>query len=100
MNDTFKKAAVVGWPIKHSKSHLIHGYWIKKFGIKGSYEAIGLPPENFATGINGLLSQGYRGCNITIPHKEAALEIADFVSERAKVIGAANTLILDRKSVE
>ena len=93
MSDTFKKAAVVGWPIKHSKSHLIHGYWIKKFGINGSYEAIGLPPENFATGINDLLSQGYRGCNITIPHKKAALEIADFVSERAKAIGAANTLI-------
>jgi shikimate dehydrogenase len=93
MGDTFKKAAVVGWPIKQSKSPLIHGYWIKKFGINGSYEAIGLPSENFAAGITNLLSQGYRGCNVTIPHKEAALEIADSVSDRAKAIGAANTLV-------
>ena len=93
MSDTFKKAAVVGWPIKQSKSPLIHGYWIKKFEINGSYEAIGLPPENFANGVNDLLSQGYRGCNVTIPHKETALEIADFVSDRAKAIGAANTLV-------
>jgi shikimate dehydrogenase len=90
-----KKAAVVGWPIKHSKSPLIHGYWIKQFGINGSYTAIGLPPEKFASGIHDLMSKGYRGCNVTIPHKESALTIADFITDRAKAIGAANTLVFE-----
>ncbi len=93
MSGTFKKAAVVGWPIKQSKSPLIHGHWIKQLGINGSYEAIGLHPDNFDAGIRELLSKGYRGCNVTIPHKESALAIADFVTDRAKSIGAANTLV-------
>ncbi len=93
MSGTFKKAAVVGWPIKQSKSPLIHGHWIKQFGINGSYEAIGLQPDDFAAGINEISSKGYRGCNVTIPHKESALAIADFVTDRAEAIGAANTLV-------
>ena len=93
MNGTLKKAAVIGWPISHSKSPLIHGHWIKQFGINGSYEPIALSVEGFAPGIRGLVAQGYQGCNITIPHKEAALDMADSISDRAKAIGAANTLV-------
>ncbi len=93
MGDLIKKAAVIGWPIKQSKSPLIHRHWLSQFGIAGSYEPIGLPPEEFVQGIKGLMAQGYQGCNVTIPHKEAALEIADGVSNRAKAIGAANTLV-------
>jgi shikimate dehydrogenase len=93
MGDETKKAAVVGWPIGQSKSPLIHGYWIKQFGIDGSYEAIGLSPDEFVSGIRDLMDKGYRGCNVTIPHKEAALAMADHVSERARAIGAANTLV-------
>jgi shikimate dehydrogenase len=93
MNDTLKKAAVIGWPISHSKSPLIHGYWIKGFGMNACYELIALNPENFVSGIRDLVAQGYQGCNVTIPHKEAALDMADDISDRAKAIGAANTLV-------
>lgn len=93
MHNTVKKAAVIGWPIKQSKSPLIHGYWIDQHGIKGSYEPIALSPDDFVTGIRDLIAQGYQGCNVTIPHKEAALNMADSVSDRAKAIGAANTLV-------
>ena len=89
----FIKAAVIGWPINHSKSPLIHGYWLEKAGILGSYEAIGIAPESFVPGINNLVVQGYAGCNVTIPHKETALKMADSISDRAKAIGAANTLV-------
>lgn len=93
MGNKQKKAAVVGWPITQSKSPLIHGYWIEKLGIDGRYEPIGLSPDDFIKGLRGLVSQGYRGCNVTIPHKEAALKMADSISDRAKAIGAANTLV-------
>lgn len=93
MSDIVKKAAVIGWPIKHSKSPLIHGRWIKQFAINGSYEPIALSPEDFISGILGLVVKGYQGCNVTIPHKEAALAMAYSVSDRAKAIGAANTLV-------
>lgn len=91
--ETFKKAAVIGWPIKHSKSPLIHGYWLKQFAIDGSYQAIGLSPDDFVSGIRDLVARDYRGCNVTIPHKETALAMADYVSDTAKAIGAANTLV-------
>ena len=97
---TFKKTAVVGWPIKHSKSPLIHGYWIKQFAIDGSYEAIAIRPDDFVTGIKELISSGFRGCNVTIPHKEAALEMADYSSDRARAIGAANTLVFKDGKVQ
>ena len=93
MHDTIKKAAVIGWPIKQSKSPLIHGYWVDQHGINGSYEAIALSPDDFVSGIRELVAQGYRGCNVTIPHKESVLNLADSISERAKAIGAANTLV-------
>ncbi len=91
--DKIIKAAVIGWPINHSKSPLIHGYWLAKAGILGSYEAIGIAPESFNAGISNLVLQGYAGCNVTIPHKETALNKADSVSDRAQAIGAANTLV-------
>ncbi|MFK5996920.1 MAG: shikimate dehydrogenase [Rhodobacterales bacterium] len=93
MGNNFLKAAVVGWPINHSKSPLIHGYWINKFGLSGSYEAIAFRPEVFEQGIRDLVAQGYRGCNVTLPHKATALALADTVADRAQAIGAANTLV-------
>lgn len=93
MTDNMKKAAVLGWPITQSKSPLIHGYWLKSFGISGSYEALAVKPEDFSETVSGLAASGYRGCNVTIPHKEAALALADVVSDRATQIGAVNTLV-------
>lgn len=88
-----KKAAVVGWPIAHSKSPMIHGYWLKKLGIAGNYKRIGLKPDEFVKGIRDLVSSGYAGCNVTLPHKEAALDLSDTATERARAVGAANTLV-------
>ena len=71
------KAFVVGWPIAHSRSPLIHGFWLKRHGIAGTYERIAVPPEEFARFIAGLPASGFAGGNVTLPHKEAALPLLD-----------------------
>ncbi|PIB26566.1 shikimate dehydrogenase [Amylibacter kogurei] len=87
------KAGVIGWPISQSKSPIIHGYWLNKYGIKGSYEKIAFSVDEFDDGVKKLRDDGYAGVNVTAPHKEAALSLADHSSDRAKMIGAANTLV-------
>ena len=93
------KAGVVGWPIEQSKSPIIHNYWLDKYNINGSYKKISLSPENFRLGIKRLMNDGYAGLNITVPHKEIALEISSNFTERAKKIGAANTLIFKKGKI-
>jgi shikimate dehydrogenase len=90
------KAFVTGHPIKHSRSPRIHGYWLKQFGIDGSYEAVDIAPESFAGFISGLKSgeSGYGGGNVTIPHKERAFQSAEKPDELARELGAANTLYM------
>jgi shikimate dehydrogenase len=90
-----KKAFVCGHPIAHSRSPKIHGYWLREFGLAGSYQAIDVAPDSFPAFIGALAGQGFRGGNITIPHKEAALALADRRDEAAEQIGAANTLWLE-----
>lgn len=85
-------AGVVGHPITHSKSPKLHSYWLKKYNIQGHYVPIDLSPKKFEEGINSLILLGFKGVNVTIPHKEAALHIAHEVSDSARKIGAANTL--------
>jgi shikimate dehydrogenase len=87
------RACVIGWPISHSRSPFIHGYWLKKYGIDGAYEKKAVEPENLENFLNTLSAQGYAGCNVTIPHKEAAFKIAR-PDALAKELGAANTLYL------
>lgn len=87
------RAGVIGWPIKHSKSPRLHGHWLQKYGVNGTYEHVETPPETFDQQVRALIADGWRGANVTIPHKEAALAVADDASEIAKAIGAANTLI-------
>ncbi len=90
-----KNAFVCGHPINHSRSPMIHGYWLKTYGIQGVYRAVDVAPEDFKTFARGLGDQGYVGGNITIPHKEAAFALADSRETVAEVIGAANTLWLE-----
>jgi shikimate dehydrogenase len=85
-------AGVIGWPIAHSLSPRLHGHWLKRYGIAGYYIPIGLAPEDFEPGLRSLPRLGFRGVNVTIPHKEAALACAASATERATAIGAANTL--------
>lgn len=89
------KAGVIGYPISHSLSPLIHKYWLDKYKINGSYELLEIKPENFEKDIKKLVSQGYTGFNITVPFKEKAFEIVDKITDRAKNIGAVNTIIVN-----
>jgi len=85
-------AGVIGWPIKHSRSPLIHGHWLDVYNIKGSYEKIAVAPETLESFIKNLKANNLSGLNITVPHKEQVFQFADVVTEDAKAIGAANTL--------
>jgi shikimate dehydrogenase len=87
-----KKACVIGWPIAHSRSPLIHGYWLRTLGIEGSYEKVPVRPEGLASFLRNLESNGYAGCNVTIPHKEAAYAVMDSVDDCARKLGAVNTV--------
>jgi shikimate dehydrogenase len=86
-------AGVIGSPIAHSKSPQLHGHWLKTYGIAGHYIPMEVARENLVDVIRMLPKMGFVGVNITIPHKEAVLSIADLVTDRAILIGAANTLI-------
>ena len=88
-------AFVVGHPIKHSRSPLIHRHWLRRYGIEGSYERVDVPPEAIAAFLNSLAERGFRGGNVTIPHKEAAYRIAGELTHRARRLEAVNTVWLD-----
>ncbi len=86
-------AGVIGNPIAHSKSPRLHRHWLAKYGIAGDYVPLHVDKDDLAEVLRALPKMGFVGANVTIPHKVAALEIADKVSDRATLIGAANTLI-------
>lgn len=86
-------AAVIGSPIAHSRSPVLHGYWLKRYGIKGFYIPMDVAQADLATVLRTMPKMGFVGANVTIPHKESILQIADVISDRAALIGAANTLI-------
>jgi shikimate dehydrogenase len=86
-----RAACLIGWPAAHSRSPLIHHYWLRKLGIAGGYNIEAVPPEGFAEFVLHLSTHGFVGANVTIPHKERAL-ILSKPDERASAVGAANTL--------
>ncbi|WP_456388495.1 shikimate dehydrogenase [Profundibacter sp.] len=92
-------AGVIGSPIAHSKSPMLHRHWLKTNDIEGYYIPMDVSRDNLADVIRGLPKVGFVGVNITIPHKEAVLEIADQVTDRAALIGAANTLIFRKDGI-
>lgn len=92
---SFILSGVMGWPIAHSLSPRLHGFWLKKYGIEGAYLPLAVKPENLSAAISGLSALGFSGCNITVPHKEAVIPFVDELSARAKRIGAVNTLWFD-----
>jgi len=89
-----KKAAVLGWPIGHSKSPALHGFWLREHAIDGTYTALAVPPEDLANTLKSLHKNGFSGVNLTVPHKEAALKIVDQISPVAKAVGAINTIFV------
>ena len=86
-------AAVIGTPIAHSKSPQLHLHWLKTYGIKGFYIPMDVATDDLESVLRMLPKMGFVGANVTVPHKERAMEIADLVTDRAILIGAANTLI-------
>ncbi len=93
MTAAFRAACVIGWPVEHSRSPLIHNYWLKHYGIAGEYRRELVPAEGFAAFARSLAARGYVGANVTVPHKEAALALSE-PDEKARAVGAANTLWL------
>ena len=89
---TILRAGVVGHPVKHSRSPIIHGYWLEQFGINGRYDRYDVKPEDFSHFVKTLSEQSLQGVNVTIPHKEAAFLALDEATERARRLKAANTL--------
>jgi len=86
-------AGVIGHPIAHSKSPRLHGHWLKTYGIAGHYIPMDVAPQDLETVLRTLPKAGFVGVNVTVPHKEAVMAIADQITDRATLIGAANTLI-------
>lgn len=86
-----RAACVIGYPAKHSRSPKLHGYWIRRYGIDGDYRAEEIAPADFPDFVRTLAARGYVGANVTIPHKEMALQLSE-PDARAKAVGAANTL--------
>ena len=85
-------AGVMGWPVGHSRSPRIHGYWLEEKGIDGAYLPLAVRPEALNAALAALPALGFRGCNLTAPHKEAALARMNTLSETARRIGAVNTV--------
>ena len=90
-----RRACVIGWPIEHSRSPLIHGYWLARYGIEGTYTKVAVEPDDVARFLRSLGAEGFVGCNVTVPHKEMAYAIAEEAEDSARVVGAANTLWLE-----
>jgi shikimate dehydrogenase len=86
-------AGVIGWPVAHSRSPLLHGTWLARHGIDGAYLPLPVRPEDFAECVAALVRMGFAGANVTIPHKQAAFALCDEVSEGARRAGAVNTLV-------
>ena len=91
MSAPVRAACIIGWPVEHSRSPLIHNYWLKTYGIAGEYRREAVPPDEFEAFVQTLAARDYVGANVTVPHKEKALAYS-LPDERARAVGAANTL--------
>jgi shikimate dehydrogenase len=94
-----KKACVIGYPIAHSRSPMIHNHWLKTYGLQGLYEKREVRPEDLARFLTNLKSEGYVGCNVTIPHKEAALAVIPNIDETVRRTGSLNTVYFDGETL-
>ena len=93
-SDRFLLAGVMGWPVGHSRSPMIHNHLMAKHGLSGTYIPLAIRPEQLNGALRGLAPLGFAGCNITIPHKQQALAIADDVDDVARRIGAVSCIIV------
>jgi shikimate dehydrogenase len=94
--NTFGIAGLLGWPVTHSRSPVIHNHWLARYGIPGRYVLFGVPPEKLEAAVRGIGVLGLRGCNVTTPHKQAIFPLLDRVDELAQKIGAVNTVVVEQ----
>jgi shikimate dehydrogenase len=94
MSAGFRLAGVMGWPIAHSRSPALHGHWLAQYGIAGAYVPLAVRPEHLQEALRALPALGFAGCNLTVPHKEAALAVLDHIDPAARRIGSVNTVVV------
>ncbi|NVJ99778.1 MAG: shikimate dehydrogenase [Alphaproteobacteria bacterium] len=92
MTNDQKKAAVIGWPISHSLSPVIHNHWMKTHGIEGHYDKVAVEPDNLAEALDRFREEGFSGFNVTVPHKETVMAHLDKIAPLARQMGAVNTV--------
>jgi shikimate dehydrogenase len=93
---TFGIAGLLGWPVAHSRSPVIHNHWLAHYGIPGRYVLFPVPPDKLEAAVRGMATLGLRGCNVTTPHKQAIFPLLDRVDELARRIGAVNTVVVEK----
>lgn len=91
---TTRLAGIMGWPVTHSRSPVLHGFWLAETGVDGAYLPLSVKPRHIEQALRALPIFGFRGCNLTIPHKQAALSSVDRVEPLARRIGAINTIVV------
>ena len=94
MTGAAKLAGIMGWPVAHSRSPALHGYWLKEYGIDGAYVPMAVKPEDLRRALQALPVLGFSGCNLTIPHKEDAMRAVDEYEPSAKRAGGVNTIVI------
>ncbi|HEX4882674.1 MAG TPA: shikimate dehydrogenase [Casimicrobiaceae bacterium] len=92
----FGIAGVMGWPVAHSRSPVIHNHWLEQLGIPGRYVLFPVPPEKLEAAVRGMAALGLCGCNVTTPHKQAIFPLLDRVDDLARRIGAVNTVVVEK----
>src|SRR2546426_5809064 len=92
--DRFLLAGVMGWPVMHSRSPMLHNYWFKQHHLAGTYVPLAILPESLAAALRALDALGFAGCNLTIPHKQQAMTIVDEVDALARSIGAISCVVV------
>src|SRR4051794_279641 len=93
---TFGIAGLLGWPVAHSRSPVMHNHWLAHYGIAGRYVLFPVSPEKLEAAVRGIAALGLRGCNVTTPHKQAVFPLLDRVDELARTIGAVNTVVVEK----
>ena len=93
---TFGIAGLLGWPVAHSRSPVIHNHWLAHYGIPGRYVLFPVPPEKLEAAVRGMATLGLRGCNVTTPHKQAIFPLLDRVDDLAQRIGAVNAVVVEK----
>jgi len=100
LSGSARVAGIAGWPVAHSRSPRIHGFWLERYAIDGAYVPLPIRPERFRAAVRGLMAAGFAGINVTIPHKRVAFEICDSVDETARHSGAVNTITFRDGKIE